>query len=270
MNFKYDDTKLTVAYTLALLIAASLTILLVTTATAVLVTVVLGFAGVFALLLNVYRTRSIDDTANKEHIQALMYVLSSLNLQAPLPMLTGWAVSPQLAATLIRLVRENEPRLIVELGSGSSTLIMGYVTEELDRGEVIALDHLKEYVGNTKTQIDQHGLGDRATVLHAPLTDVEVDGTSWPWYDLSVLDEDVQIDMLLVDGPPHKTRPLARFPALPLLASCLSDETTIVLDDAYRDDESEIVRRWQAQFPEFEVQIEDSPYGTAVFHRTSR
>ena len=43
----------------------------------------------------------------------------------------------------------------------------------------------------------------------------------------------------------------------------------VVLDDVYRKDESSIAEAWSEQFPDFELDIEDSPYGTAVLRRTS-
>jgi hypothetical protein len=61
-----------------------------------------------------------------------------------------------------------------------------------------------------------------------------------PRYGLS------EIPMLVVDGPPRATGAAARYPAFPLLQSVLAQKATIVLDDADRPDEEEIVSRWLA------------------------
>ncbi|MGI9528709.1 MAG: hypothetical protein ACR2NG_03285 [Acidimicrobiia bacterium] len=49
---------------------------------------------------------------------------------------------------------------------------------------------------------------------------------------------------MIVDGPPGTTGPLARYPAVPILFDRLSPSALIFLDDAYREDEQESVRRW--------------------------
>lgn len=268
MHFKYEDTRLASGFATLLVSTTALTGWVAGLQAALLTASLVGFTGVFVLILNMYRCRAADDVAQNEHQQALLFINSTLDLRAPLPMLTRWAASPQLVCTLIELVREHEPTTVVEIGSGSSTLAMGYAIEEVGQGRVIALDHLAEYAEETKERIHRHHLGEWAEVRHAPLVDVDIDGETWPWYDLSVLGES-SIDLLFVDGPPHKTRPMARYPAVPMLASRLSNTAIVVLDDAHRSDEQAIAEQWLEHLPGYELEYANSPYGTVILRRPS-
>lgn len=269
LNFKHQDTRLLLSATVLLAVLSTLVWWGAGARVALLVTVILSFAGLAGLLLNVYRSRLHDDRRYKEHIQALLHLFDLLDVRGPLPSLTGWAASPQLACTLVSLVREHNPDVVVELGSGSSTLVLGYALEQHGHGRVFALDHLETYATRTDRLIRRHALSNRAEVRHAPLVDVELDGETWPWYDPDALDGvSESIDMVFVDGPPHEIRSRARYPALPVLIDQMSEEAVIVLDDAYRDDESAIAEAWAQDFPEFELEIESSPYGTAILRRS--
>ena len=79
-------------------------------------------------------------------------------------------------------------------------------------------DHIELYANVTKQNLEKQGLSDLATVSHAPLKDMDINGKTWNWYDLPDLDKlPGKIDMLVVDGPPWKLQRLARYSALPVL-----------------------------------------------------
>jgi hypothetical protein len=67
---------------------------------------------------------------------------------------------------------------------------------------------------------------------------------------------DITIDMLVMDGPPAATAPLARYPALPVLGNQLSPGSIVLLDDTYREEERLIVARWKKEYP----RLSDIPY----------
>lgn len=268
MNFKHEDTQLLIAAAVLLIGLSGGTWGLMGADAGLWVAVVLSFAGLVGLSLNLYRTRVQDDIAHKKHVQALLHLFAMLDMRRPLPALTEWAASPQLACSLVSLVKEHEPDVILEVGSGSSTLVLGYAVEQSGGGRVIALDHLAQYGEQTRRSIERHELGDYAEVRHAPLVDVELEGETWPWYDLEAVGDVPEIDMVVVDGPPHKTRSRARYPAVPLLADRLSDDAVVVLDDAYRDDEAAIANAWAEQLSAA-LTLESSPYGTAILRRAS-
>lgn len=189
----------------------------------------------------------------QEERQAQLQAVNSLHallpLRAPLPAMTRWAAAPDLATTLVTEILRTRPKTIVEIGSGVSTLVDGYTLEKLgEGGKVIALDHDRAWCDRTVDNVKLHGLEDTSRVVHAPLVDHEFEGKTWKWYALDDLPAETRIDLLLVDGPPVKTQDMARYPALPLLAPYLSDDAVIVLDDADRDSERDVVDRWLREF----------------------
>ena len=67
--------------------------------------------------------------------------LSDLNQPYPLPFGGSWALTPDAAAILAREIAIRRPNIIVELGSGVSTLMVGRLLQQMGCGHLISLDH---------------------------------------------------------------------------------------------------------------------------------
>lgn len=194
-----------------------------------------------------------------QQTEALFSIFSQIQPRSPLPAMRDWAASPDFLKLVISVIQQYQPRCIVEAGSGVSTLISGYALEalysasgELESGEarqVMALDHDLNYAHQTQQNILNHRLQNVAKALYAPLKQFDIGSAQWLWYDTNDLPPFQTIDLLIVDGPPWYTQPIARYPALPLLFDRLSDGAILLLDDADRPDEQQIIQRWQTEFP---------------------
>ena len=162
--------------------------------------------------------------------------------------LGGWAADPVMAHNVVRLLVDTRPRVVVECGSGSSTVVISRCLRALGRGRVISLEHDPEYASRTAGLLRLHGLEDLATVVTAPLTALEVNGRIFRWYS-SRYDPLLQdkIDVLLIDGPPGNTGPRARYPAVPVLKPHLAAECWVMLDDGDRPDERQIAHAWSRE-----------------------
>lgn len=183
----------------------------------------------------------------------------------PLPSTGNFAIDSQALAHLITLVNERRPMKILELGSGTSTIWLGYLCKSYG-GKIISLDHLSEYLEHTKVAIDRHELNEAVEVRLAPLEEIECHGEVYNWYSKSSLIDLVDIDLVVIDGPPAATGKMARYPALPEIVAQLSSNATVVLDDAHREEESSIIDEWLAYFPEFRI-IEPATSRLAVLQR---
>ncbi len=170
-----------------------------------------------------------------------------------LPATRGWAASPDFLRIVAERVLRDRPLTIVECGSGVSTLVSARCCQILGQGHVYSLDHQSEYAQGTRDRLRQLGLDDMATVLDAPLKKQMIGGREYSWYALEGLPE-AGIDLLVVDGPPAHNDPQARYPAGPLLISRLKQGGAVLVDDADRVGEKEIVRRWMLEFPWLERQ----------------
>jgi hypothetical protein len=160
------------------------------------------------------------------------------------PELGGWAADSLLVHNAVRLMVEARPRLVLECGSGSSTIVVARCLRALG-GRVISLEHDPEYAHRTSEMLRLHGLDDVATVVTVPLAPIAFDGGTAPWYapEYERL-IDLPIDVLLVDGPPKATAPRARYPAVPILKRHLATECWILMDDGDRPDERAIAHAW--------------------------
>lgn len=163
----------------------------------------------------------------------------------PMPELGGWAITPSMLLWLLDHVADTTPQVVLECGSGTSTVWTATALEHIGRGHVTALESDEHYARRTTDDLDRLGLGHRATVLHAPLVETPLpDRDTQRWFDLSGIDLPGPVDLLLVDGPVGASGPDARYPAFPMLAAHLSPTSVVVLDDTNRAEEEAIVRAW--------------------------
>lgn len=168
------------------------------------------------------------------------------------PPLRGWAASPDILAHLFKEIIVLRPRLIVECGSGASSVWMALACRSLEiDARVVAVDHDDSFARKTREWAEECGVSDIVDIRVAPLDEAQVQGAPWWWYATEAFEDLSDIGLLFVDGPPESAGELSRYPALPLLRSRLAEQATVVLDDLIRPDEKVIASRWQQEFPEF-------------------
>jgi predicted O-methyltransferase YrrM len=202
-----------------------------------------------------------------QQLEALISITSVLPMRHPLPPMRGWAISPDFGVLLIAEILKKKPRVVLELGSGVSTLLIAYCLENIGHGRVVSFDHELNYCEKSRHKIRDHKLGNIAEVVHAPLKEIQLNEGSWDWYDTACIDPDIKIDLLVIDGPPGQIQDISRYPALPLLHAYFSDDIVILLDDVARTDEKTIVKMWTREFPEFEHEYIHAEKGAAVLRR---
>jgi predicted O-methyltransferase YrrM len=210
-----------------------------------------------------------EHVTTTRQVQSLLYIYSVLKLRRPLPPMRDMAISPDFAATLVSLVLEQRPKVILEFGSGTSTLLCGYCLEQLGGGKIISIDHDGKYAEQTRASLRAHGVDGFAEVIHAPIQDVTVSAGSWKWYDTGFLSALPQVDLMIVDGPPAWLQKLARYPALPIIANHLSPSAVVLVDDADRGDETSMVEKWLLEFPGFMRSSLLHEKGTVLLRRTA-
>lgn len=199
-------------------------------------------------------------------MEGYVSLLQYLQPRFAFPPIDGSAIAPDLALTLVAQIHERRPSLILELGSGVSTLISGYMVQRNQHGRVVSIEHELRYLKRTESAVRLHGLSDCVELIHAPLAAYDGDHQQLTWYDTSFVDRlgERSVDMLFVDGPPATIGRLARFPALPALRRSLSENAVILVDDAHRPDEREMVQQWLQAFPELEEQWLNTHKGAAL------
>jgi predicted O-methyltransferase YrrM len=201
-----------------------------------------------------------------EALQNLNDVLPPTDL---LPPTRGWAASPDLLMLLVDLVITERPSLVVECGSGASTLWIALAMRrfEID-GRIISLEHDPVFGSKTRDLLARHKVLDLVEIRDAPLEPVSIDGENYSWYATRAWEDLKGIDLLFVDGPPASTGHQARFPGLPLLGESLSPAATIVLDDLIVPDMQEVLRLWLDAYPGFGSEILPLEKQAAVLRRS--
>ena len=201
-----------------------------------------------------------------EALQTLNKVLSPTDL---LPPTRGWAASPDLLMVLVDLVISKRPSLVVECGSGASTLWIALALRrfEID-GRIVSLEHDPVFGGKTRDLLARHQVLDLVEIRDAPLESFSVDGDNYSWYAARAWEDLKEIDLLFVDGPPAATGHRARYPGLPLLSESLSPVATIVLDDLIVPDMQEVLRLWLDAYPDFDSEILPLEKKAAVLSRS--
>lgn len=184
-------------------------------------------------------------------IQCLALLEKTLGMYQVLPLMRGWAGSPDFLLQLARHALSKRPLVAAECSSGVSTLVLARCMQLNGQGHVYSLEHESEFAEKTRVMLKEHGLDTWATVVDAPLV-VGPEGT--PWYAETAFPAVMrEIELLAVDGPPQAVGRLARYPALPRLLGRMASEFSVFVDDAARPDEREMVTRWQREIPRLQV-----------------
>ncbi len=203
-----------------------------------------------------------------QQLQALDGLYRELNFTRALPNTREWAASPDFLAVLAGHALEHRPQVVVECGSGVSTVVLARCMQLNGAGRVISLDHDGRFAEETRRNLERHGLSEWADVIHAPLREHSIGGDTWKWYDTRDL-ADVPIDMLVVDGPPMPMEKMIRYPAGPLLFPRLSSRAAVFVDDADRRGDQQVISRWFEENPDFGGETIDCEKGCMVLRRKS-
>lgn len=215
-----------------------------------------GAAALFVILFEVGRSRALLAERLDElqgdigQTESLIALGQRLLPRRPLPPMVGFAIAPDFALLLTTLIADEKPELVVETGSGVSTLVTAYALEKLGRGRVIALEHDAGYAAKTRAQIELHGLSAYAAVVHAPLEPLVVNGEKHVWHALAALDGIRNIDLVIDDGPPRYLGKMLRYASLPIFMERMSARGIFVLD-VVGDEERVILGQWAERFPAF-------------------
>ena len=188
--------------------------------------------------------------------QALIQLTQLLDFKSPIPPTRSWAASPDLLLTITEIIRKYRPGLVVELGSGVSTL----VAAKAGARKVVSIDNSDEFGGKTISLLKDHKVRG-VDVRIAPLQPY---ANGFTWYDTSKIKDLKKIDLLIVDGPPGSKNPEARYPALAEFKDKLSAKAVIIIDDVHREGERKLAEDFAKAMPNHQLAILDHEKGTAV------
>lgn len=187
-------------------------------------------------------------------------LLARLDLPADaLPNLGSWKADTRLLHRIVNHIFAARPRLVVEFGTGASTLIAARALQINGSGRLISFDQHADFVAATREWLAEHGL--TADIRAAPLTEPAA-GWRGLWYDHGPLPG--PIDLMIVDGPCWTIHPLVRGSADSLFDR-IAIGGIVMLDDGARPGERVVMARWKKRWPNFRFRLlGDGTKGTVV------
>ncbi|WP_462401995.1 methyltransferase FkbM [Pseudomonas sp. Marseille-QA0332] len=210
--------------------------------------------------------KSLENTVRSEmlnaaqQLEAFLGIQNFLNHGERLPGMHGWPISPDFALYLIELIDSKHYDLILEFGSGTSTVIIAKTLARIGQQRrtsppvQVAFEHLEQYYNQTHANLIQADLIHAVQLVLAPLVPFQSpSGNMYSYYDchskLAELKAKLTADclkiLMIVDGPPGSTGKHARYPAVPaVLKHFKGAALDIVLDDYIRSDEKEVAEMW--------------------------
>lgn len=188
-------------------------------------------------------------------LESLLWLQRRLAIEGQLPPLRGWATSPDVLLRLHTHIMATRPRVIVEFGSGASTLVIADALQQCGAGKLISIEHSDYYGGQTCGTLKAEKLERWVDLRIGALEPWEgghlnPEGAQKPsrWYPQRLLAGVESVDLVCVDGPPGATCLYSRYPALPALADKLSPHAEVWMDDTMRQEEKEICERWAGDY----------------------
>jgi hypothetical protein len=145
---------------------------------------------------------------------------------------------------------------ILECGSGLTTLVLASVRATGER-DVWSLEEDPAWFRRVEAALRRFGLA--ANIRLAPLRSYG----EFDWYDVDGLVLPV-FSLVVCDGPTGRTRG-GRRGLLPVLGGRLAPGCTVLVDDAARPGEREVLSGWEAEGRvRYELRGSDKPYAVAV------
>lgn len=180
-----------------------------------------------------------------------------------LPNLGSWKADTGFLHRIVDAVEELQPRVVVELGAGASTLVCAKAMQKNGQGKLFSFDQHADFVTATGEWLAGEGV--EAHIRCAPLT-ASIEGWPGRWYELGNVPE--QIDLIIIDGPPWAVHPFVRG-AAEVLFERLAPGGIILLDDAARPGERIVAHRWRSNWPDITFErAKGSSKGTLVGRKT--
>lgn len=215
---------------------------------------------------NLQKSMKLELGYHFHQIEATIQLESLYGYKAQLPASRGWAASPDLILEILNLIDEKKPSVVVELGSGLSTIWIARALEMIGSGNLISIDHNRGFADMTLDNLRKHSLNSFAELRIGELEfQVWRDGAE-NWYPKSIFDGINQIDLLIVDGPPKSPSDTYRWPAMWVLESRMNSSATIILDDAVREPEMELAMAW-SRLGNYTLQVKSFEKKAAVLSR---
>lgn len=134
----------------------------------------------------------------------------------------------------------SSPGPILECRSGLSTLLIGAIAQSLGKRH-LAIEHSPAWLARVRRSLVKYSI-DSVEMCLAPIRRY----SDFDWYDIPPGNMPHDVTLVICDGPPGKTFG-GRLGLLPVMEGFLASECVILLDDAHRRAEKDVVATWRTE-----------------------
>lgn len=154
-----------------------------------------------------------------------------------------WAIHAPLALHLYRTCERLRPKVILDVGSGMSTMVLALYASRYG-ATLVSLEHDQDWLAATRRALEAAGLAHAVRLTHAKIQNYG--DYSWYSFDPSETLNSSTLDLVFVDGPPEGLGH-GRHGVVNRCLSHVRAGTHIWLHDGERPGEREAVARWRTQ-----------------------
>jgi hypothetical protein len=178
---------------------------------------------------------------------------------------TPFSLNPYTIIHILNDILLNDRKQIVEFGTGVSSIIIArFIQVNNLETKILSIDNNLEWTAFILKELIKYKCEDKIKLIVGELTAHEQKkfaayGNRY-WYDFKTVKEaisslDIDIDIVVVDGPSTGLSKFSRYPAIPMLKNKLAENSIIFLDDTRRRSEKKILIKWNEEI-EGELQFE--------------
>ena len=206
-----------------------------------------------------------EETLNTiQQIEAFLYIQIFFSDGENIPKMHGWSISADFGRFLIQLIQKNDYDVVLEFGSGTSTVLIAKALKKQHRQSQgkppviqVAFEHLEKYYAQTLVDLETVGLESTVQINLVPLQPYKTpNGQTYAFYSCQKIlanlaekyKDSTEKILIVVDGPPAGVGKHARYPCLPaVLCHYKHHFLQILLDDYVRSDEKEVAKLWEQE-----------------------
>ncbi|MEL7467129.1 MAG: class I SAM-dependent methyltransferase [Pseudomonadota bacterium] len=162
-----------------------------------------------------------------------------------LPAGGNWYPEERTLEAVVDLIETEAPSRVLMLNGGLAVAVFARALK--GRGEILVIDHDAQSIRVTAHMLSQVGACAPVRILEAELQDYDKHNM---WYDRVLVSELTgTFDLIFIDGPPHFSGRMPRWPAGAELFHRLAPGGIVVLDKARRVKEKKALQRWAEAHP---------------------
>jgi predicted O-methyltransferase YrrM len=154
-----------------------------------------------------------------------------------------------LAEVYNRILKE-KPRVILEIGSGLSTVVASYAAQKNGFGQVVSWDVVEPRASRVRELLDLHDQTSRAKVVNLSPFDKQDTSDEILWNDGHPPEK---IDFLIVDATSDSSKNPEHMKAVETVKPMLAIGCTIFIHDSFEARDREAVAEWMSEIRELSL-----------------